>query len=181
MKRMVLKSGYLEIVGEGERPVVTVENGFIYYDADLGNKEANPDGDAHLTVRNLTLSSVSGNEFGSINMVKINDSKYACQSTFDNVTFTGWMEQINSVVDINNNAVHTFQNCTFVESNIVTYSEATCGINVQCGDVSMKECSFDRCVTHGELYGHGHEGVHHLQGRSIRCGSACSHQPCLYP
>ncbi|MBQ6152376.1 MAG: hypothetical protein IJJ15_01350 [Ruminococcus sp.] len=130
-----LRSGYLKIVGNNN--TVEANRGFVHF---TGSGSYKPNGDAHLTITDLSLSSTSAsNQYIQI----LSYANFQCQSTFENVTFKNCNINGSGAVVIGSETTHTFKNCTF--EDITGYNAG--GISVRYGsDVTMEGCTFKNCT-----------------------------------
>ena len=129
-----LKSGYLKIVGNNN--TFSCDRGFVFFSESATNK---PNGEAHLTVTDLTIISNSANN----QYIQIISQNYKCQSSFENVTFKNCNVNGSGAVVIGNETTHTFKNCTFEDNT--GYNAG--GISIRYGsDVTMEGCTFKNCT-----------------------------------
>ena len=130
-----LRSGYLKIVGNNN--TVEANRGFVYF---TGSGSYKPNGDAHLTITDLSLSSTNAsNQYIQI----ISYANFQCQSTFENVTFKNCNSNGSGAVVIGSETTHTLKNCTFEDNT--GYNAG--GISFRNGsDVTMEGCTFKNCT-----------------------------------
>ena len=129
-----LKSGYLKIVGNNN--TFSGYSGLVFFSENAINE---PNGEAHLTVTDLTITSYRANN----QYIQIKSANYMCQSTVENVTFKNWNNpNASGAVVIENNTTHIFKNCTF-EGNT---GGATGGLSAWSNsEVIMEGCTFKNC------------------------------------